>query len=340
MSASQATSFNTALFEDRLGKSCAEALAAFKHITRWYAFFHIFFFTLGLTEVLSFLLFFSFFTKTSILAFSLAGLFLTTFSYFVLLFYFQAKKPEQLSQLRAFYLKICKETVPFQPATPEYHLALVHAIYRLVHDLQYQEYQYYSLPKFFESLRPVIEKFSVWTHWKDVHQMKEILLFVAIQELIDLIKSRPTDLEAHASLANAYLMLSKLYKAPEERPNSWIPPEYFSAPMQEKFRNAANFAIEEFRILDHYAPEDPWVYAQLAAIYHDLHLPEEEIRAYETLLKISPDDKEVLFRLGVLYFEQGQNAKALQIYDLLKGTKADKAEALISHYGSFLKISI
>ena len=63
-------------------------------------------------------------------------------------------------------------------------------------------------------------------------------------------------------------------------------------------------------------------------------MPEEEIREYETILQLCPDDKETLFKLGKLYFEQGQNAKGLQVYENLKHSHYTKAESLIHFYGA------
>ena len=67
-------------------------------------------------------------------------------------------------------------------------------------------------------------------------------------------------------------------------------------------------------------------------------LSEKEIKEVELLLKLRPQDKEILYRLGSLYFSQGLNAKGLQIYEELKRTNYKKAEDLISSYGSFIVV--
>src|ERR1700733_5959989 len=143
--------------------------------------------------------------------------------------------------------------------------------------------------------------------------MKELLLTIAVEEHLKAVKCEPTNLEVHAALANAYVMLSSLYADPckyhdydEER---YVPVERHAEQIQAKFRATAERAIEEFKILNDYAPEDPWVHVQLAYSYHDLHMPEEEIREYEIVLSLRPDDKDTLFKLGMLYFQQGLNAK-------------------------------
>ncbi len=111
-----------------------------------------------------------------------------------------------------------------------------------------------------------------------------------------------------------------------------IPHEGYRKELMERFRFTAERAIEEFKILNDYAPDDPWVHVQLAYSYRDLGMPQEEIREYEIVLGLCPDDYDTLYRLGVLYFEQGYNANGLEVYETLKKNNLKKAEQLISHY--------
>lgn len=332
--------FNAKLFEEEVHRQSAATADAFKSITRYYALFHLFFVGLILVEVFSFFLFFSLLSRSSLLAVSLAAIFLTLFSYLVLLFYFQAKKPEQLIELKNSYSAACLRLLPTENS-PERHLSLAYAYYRLTSELHDQEYNYYQLPPSLKALEPLAEKFSLWAHWKDVHDMKEMLLFLAIEEHVKLVKAEPTDLEAHASLAGGFISLYKLYMDPRKqfpgRQFTWVSSEYASEKMEKRFKAAAQRAIEEFKILDAYAPGDPWVHAQLASIYHDLEMPEEETLQYEALQKISPQDKTVLFRLGTLYFEQGKAAAALRLYQELRTANDPAAEELISYYDKQLQ---
>jgi tetratricopeptide (TPR) repeat protein len=335
--------FSRAPFDERIDRSCSEALEDFKQVTRQYALFHITFFSIAVLELAAFVLFFSFLTKTTIFAFSLAGLFLTGFTYFVLLFYFQAKKPNQLLEVRENFLQSSRSTLPYEQKSTEYHLGLAAALERLLSHFHRLEYSYYAVPPSFKTLSPLMQKFSAWTHWKDLHQMKELLLLMIIKEQIEFIKLQPTNLEGHAHLAGSYLNLSKLYMDPRElypdEEHFWVSPEYASLEMVENLKQAALRAIEEYKILDAYAPNDPWVHAQLALVYHNLAFFNEEMREYETILKISANDREVLLRLGVLYFKHGQSAQALRIYEQLKKSGDDnKAEELIACYDAALSI--
>lgn len=317
--ATQKALFNSGAFEQKVGELATSLLKDFKRITRFYALFHFGIACLLCAEIVALLGFFPFLAKTVWLAILLAAFFLTGFIYFVLRFYFQTKKPEQFIELKEFFFSSCKQLLPFGKGEAEYHLSLTHAAYRFASQLDRQEGNYYSLP-FFSSLASFLGKLSAWAHWKDVHKMKEILLLAAVAEHVELVKKEPCDLEAHAALANAYLALSKLY--------------YSSPDMRERFKNVALRAIEEFKILDHFAPQDPWVHAQLATIYRDLGMTLEEIAAYEHITTFSPKESEVLLRLGILYFQEGYNAKALAVYEKLKHTDSAKAEELIDFYGA------
>ncbi len=332
--------FNPSVFDEQVIRFAGESKREFLLVTRTYALFHMGFLALGLIELFALLLFFPFFAKSSLVAFTLAVVFLTAFTYFVLRFYFQAKKPEQFLQVKEGFLNACKTSLPLDPSTKEYSLALGRCLLRFVQALDGQEHQYYPLPKSFQTLAPLMEKFSLWCHWRDVHQMKELLFLDCIQEEMRLVKSHPTDLESHAALANAYVALYRLYLDPRKlgkKLYSFVAREYASPEIAKKFQTAAERALEEFKILHYYAPSDLWVHSQLAAVYHDLGYLDKEIAEYEALLRIAPKDRDLLFRLGISYFKQGKNGEGLRIYDQLRQAKDPKGDELISFYDSFHK---
>ncbi len=317
------------------------ALRQLNRLLRFTIVFNVAFLCIAGFEIALFLSFFALLSKSSVLAFTLAIFFMTIFSYFALKLYLQAKKPDQLMSICEQYLEKCKEIIRYQEGIPEHHMALGNAAHKFAAALHEKEYSYYPPPFFLKSLGPSLERFSCFCHWKDLHKMKELLLTTAVDEHLKIVKCEPTNLEVHASLANAYVLLSSLYADPrkyhdydEER---YVPLERYSSAMQNKFRGIAERAIEEFKILNDYAPDDPWVHVQLAYSYHDLQMPEEEIREYEIILNLRPDDKDTLFKLGMLYFQQGLNAQGLRIYERLKRTNYKKAENLIKFYGSYEK---
>ncbi len=326
-------------FESQVGNLIGNTVDYFRRITRSYAVFNMSFLAFGFVEILGLILFFPFFAKSSLVAFSLGAIFLTGFAYFILRFYLEAKKPEQFLQLKQEFVESCRGLLAYEEKASESHLQITHIVYSLLEHLEGQEYQYYAASIYFKSLQPLLEKFSLWCHWHDVHQMKELLHFYCIGQRIEWIKLEPTNIEAHAALAQAYEALYKLYINPQrlgkQVPYAFIMKEYDSSSMVEKFQKAAERALEELKILDAYIPQDPWIHSQMAAIYHDLELPDQEITEYEMLRLILSDDKEILFKLGVLYFQQGRNAQGLRLYEELKRAKDPKAAALIHFYDAY-----
>lgn len=330
---------NYSLGSDQTHEVIEESFVPFKRLVRSHIGFHLFFLVLSITEISLWIYFFTFLAQSFILSGSLALIFLTFFSYFILRLYFKAKKPEQLDWLVSDYVENCKKLMDYRDENPEDYLLLANACCKFADFVDGKELHVYSLPRWAKGLSTYIERFSYWCHWSDFHRIKELLLLKAIEENIKLVKCEPTSLEVHASLANAYVMLSGLYIDPchidgsdEER---WIPSFDSTEGMDVKFRLASERAIEEFKILRDYAPNDPWVHAQLAYSYHDLKMPQEEIKEYETLLALAPGDHEIVFKLGMLYFQQGLNAQGLRMYDQIKRTNIKKAEDLIKFYGAY-----
>lgn len=330
-------------YQERVTELFSPFFHQFNKIIRGAFLFNLAFLALGFIEICLFVLFFAFLAKSAILALSLGLIFLTAFCYAVLRIYFQAKKPEQLIDLKNGFLSECSCFMQIQELTVDHHLAISNAICKLASKLYGREYQCYPMPQKLSFLSPIFQKFSGWCHWQDVQKMKEILLEAAIDEHLKMIEIEPTNLEVHASLANVYVMLSHVYCDPRKQEGqeeaSWLPSGTASMEMHQKFQEAAHRAVEEFKILKDFAPDDPWVHSQLAYSYHDLQMHREEIQEYEILLRLQPEDKDTLFKLGVLYFEHGYNAKGLQIYEALKQTNYKRAENLIKFYAAYSRSS-
>ena len=300
-----------------------------------------------LGELVYFFVNFTFLVAAFVSAIHVALIFATLFSYLALKMHVQSRKLAKMVVLKQQFLFSWAEEIakPLSGGAKNsaYYLSMAQGCCIYAAELHGKEYSLYPCPAFCEPLSSSVEKFSCWLHWRDVHFMKEQLLGEAIDQHIQLVRLYPTNLEAHAGLANSYVMLSGIYVDPRtvegmdgER---WIPSDKYNDKLRKKFRATAERAIEEFKILNDYAPEDPWVHAQLAYSYCDLQMPFEEIKEYETILRLCPEDQETLFKLGRLYFEQGLNAKGLEVYEILKTSNPVHAESLIHYYGAFQGIN-
>lgn len=278
------------------------------------------------------------FIHSAFLSFVIAGLVLTVFGYFLWRQYHDSQKLMHFKGLLDNVLNEVKKNSSNNESSIEHHVEIAKVCCRLADRLYQREYGYYRLPINYAWVITGLERLSCLLHWREVYMMRELLLKQAIDEYLEFVRQEPTNLEAHALLSNAYVMLSGLYIDPEKifpsgELDRWIPKERKSVEMEKKFKITLQSAIEEFKILNEYAPSDPWVYTQLAYSYRDLRMPKEEQLAYESILTLRPQDHEIRFKLGSLYFQQGENAKGLKIYEELKKVHYGKAHELITEYG-------
>ena len=313
-------------------KAARSTLNKFRSILRSYALLHVSFLSLILIESLAILFSLFFFQGATFIALLLATFFLTFFSYILVTHYFQGKKPEQFLSLKKEFFQECQKQIPYSFDEEEIHLSLINSALQCTSLIREGKPYILSIPPF-TFMEEAMIKISLFLHWKDLVMMQEILLERSIEEHIALIKVDPTDLSTHASLANTYIALAKAYQKPEDP--ALVAPSFidsFYKKVSTKFDQSTKRAIEELKILDDLAPNDPWVHAQLASCYHTLEMSEEEIGEYEILVLLRPKDKDILYRLGLLYFQSGKTAKGLILYGQLKSLDASSAAHLISHY--------
>jgi tetratricopeptide (TPR) repeat protein len=168
--------------------------------------------------------------------------------------------------------------------------------------------------------------------------MKELLHTYCLRTQLEWVKSHPTDLELHRAIAGGYIALYKIYQDPAVLGHptySFIAKEYALPEMVQKFERAAKCALEELKIVIHYVSHDTWALSQLALVYHDLDLKEEERKTYEALVQHSPHEREARLRLGILYFQLGFMAHGLKVYEDLRKMNDPQADELIRHYDMF-----
>lgn len=271
-------------------------------------------------------------------ALSLSAFILVFISGYILRRYIHLHKADNYISLAEQFGKVCGNTLPYKLGKEEFHatLGLAYAIFSdCLQDIEYSFFHHKLLPK---AILPFTETPSCFFFQADLFIAREALLLASIAEYLQLVKSDPIHLTYHSQLANGYVLLSKLYKNPslddQENERRWFNSAIYTEEIAKKYRHATERAIEEFKIISSYAPEDPWVLAQLALSYRDLNLPLEEIHTCEAFLRLSPSDRETLHRLGTLYFQLGANAKGLEVYRQLCHVDCAMAASLIAYYGS------
>jgi tetratricopeptide (TPR) repeat protein len=175
--------------------------------------------------------------------------------------------------------------------------------------------------------------------WKEFHLLEEICLLGAIDLLTRQVRTSPCDVDLHARLANTFILLQNHFLEPIKAKELMKAPSLFLTKAQtellkEKATRASRLAVEELEIMSSYAPDEIWVHEQLAISYREIGMQQKEISECERLLVLSPDDPQVLLRLGSLYFQTGQNGKGLKLYNVLKEIDSHLGQELISCYGS------
>ena len=169
-----------------------------------FVFFNLLYLTLFLAELFFFLLFLPFLIQSTWLAISLSALFLTIFSYFVLQFYFAAKKTEQLIQLKDQFIASCRQLAGSPKEGITHHLSIAAALSKLASYLEEFEWQFYRIPRYLQSLNRPLSSFSAFCHWQDVFRFKQLLLYAAIEEHMNQIRST-ADRSRNACLIGQYL---------------------------------------------------------------------------------------------------------------------------------------
>lgn len=324
-------------FQEEVFPIIEESATTFYRAIVRYTNFHLTFIALIFVQILGFSLIYPFY-KDSLLSPALLSLILfTLFSYLTLRMHMITRKAEQLEQSRDGFILMCQELITSHYDDLEYHTSLSYGLKKFAESLNGNEYKMFRLPK-------VISRFidpslySGFWYWYDFLKMKELLLQGVVIEHLEMVKKSPLNLDVHASLANAYILLANLYADSKSWlvKGSWKYREARSEWIRLKFREVSTFAIEEYKILLDYTPDDPWVHAQLGYIYRELEMTRQEIHEYEAIVALRPTDLESLFHLGSLYFSAGHNAKGLQIFETLKRLDETRAEELMRYYGSHL----
>lgn len=290
---------------------------------------HLGFCSLLTLELLLFLLLYPIYHDSVLLAGCFTWICFTLFIYVTLILYRNTKAEEKGMFLLDNFILECQEFIPYDWHDLEYHNCLSFGLRKFKEAIEEKQSALFRLPAW-------LDAFGIgrqWLHdrffWKKFLRMKELLLQSVIQEHLEMIKLCPDNLEVHASLANAYILLSNLYL------ESSIPKTHQET-MKSRFSAYAHFAILELSIVKEYAPHDPWVRMQLADSWRELGRLDEEIEETEALVNLRPHDIDALFHLGVLYFTRGDNKKGLEVYQTVKRFDQDKADELIGYYGIHL----
>ncbi|PCI77112.1 hypothetical protein COB21_03530 [Candidatus Aerophobetes bacterium] len=330
MAVKQEKEFYSFLFDHKRFKSqvhtfCHHGLKHFKKLTKSYIFTHLFFLGILTLELSLLIISLAYLASTPFIATVLSIFLISAFAYTLAIFYFQTKKPEQFLKLHKHFMDLCAKELSQDLQKKEYYLCLANASFSFATFVEKQEKVFYSMPQVPGVFNRLIAQFTKVYHRKDFSKIKEVFYFSSIHEHIKLIKIDPKDIESHASLANTFSNLANIYSS-----------KSLFNKNHKLYIKTVNQAIGEYKIIKALSPNDPWVFAKLAACYNITGEKDLEIASYEEILTLRPQDQQILFRLGILYFQINDQAKGLDIYSILLAQGYSKSHQLLDFYDANL----
>jgi hypothetical protein len=257
---------------------------------------------------------------------------LTLFSYLILLFYYQAKKPQDFQDLRRFFIQACRKEIEEHKPNQEEHLFLAKAAESLTGKLSKNQFYLQNLGTISSIIR--LMKF------KDVEKMQELLMYASIQEHIEKIKKDPLNSTTHLSLAKSYLGMYRLYQSPLKEPLSryWVVRKIIQTEKRQKRVDASLLlAMEELKIGLASNADEPWALLELANCYEALGDKKQELETLIRYLSLRPFDENLLLRVGKIYFFLGMTSQGLEIFSTLKNINVHLSFELIDSYNAYLK---
>ncbi|MFZ4772785.1 MAG: tetratricopeptide repeat protein [Chlamydiia bacterium] len=257
---------------------------------------------------------------------------LTLFSYLILLFYYQAKKPQDFLDLRRYFVQACRKEIETYRPNQDEHLFLAKAAESLTGKL--------GKTQFYLNKHGSIYSFIRLLRFKDIEKMQELLMYAAIQEHIEKIKKDPLDPQTHFSLAKSYLGMYRLYQSPLQESFSrfWIVKRIIQTDKRVKRVEASLLlAMEELKIGLSSNPEEPWALLELANCYAELNQKAQELEILKKLYTIATVDEELLLRIGKINFQLGLISEGLEIFSKLKVMNVHLSFELLDSYNAYLK---
>jgi hypothetical protein len=323
------------LYTSFVSKAKAASLAKFKVLMHQSAFMHFSFLLFVIVQmIVTCSLFsmnlFSMYTSTSI-----ALLFLSVASYSLIAFYQKNRKLDAIDSICKEFRHHCFVNLSKNIEENEkLHLAIAECARDLAEALHTQELFYLTIHPFKFSKKHIISHF-LYFHYNDIVYFQEKLLQLSLDQHANILEDCACSLQFHSSLSKTYSTLATCYKQPHGKHlekafnySTFFKRTEFSSALEKYY----HLAIEELKIISEICDEECWVHSDLASLYSFFGDFEKEMEQYEILSGKISDDKEIMYKLGMLYFRHQKTSNGLKIYNKLRKLDALYAKNLLSHY--------
>lgn len=266
------------------------------------------------TEGLLLIFFFPLLFKSAFFAITLAAFLVTLFSFITLRNYQNSEKEAAFKDLAHKYIRGLHSLSNSTSLAAQKNLAAEGCLELSESELLIPAIRFLWIP---EKIKNLFLRLLPLQQDKQLKDFKIVLIKQAMEELSGLIRISPCQIAPHASLVKVTRLLGSVYA---------------EAGYKNAFISTVKRAAEELKILADLSPQESSIFLELALCYQDLGEKELELNSLEQGRAVEPDNKEILFRLGQLYFLQNEAAKGFKIYELLKSHDAAKSDLLMSYY--------
>lgn len=311
------------------------ALSKFKDLFHASAFLHFAFSSFIILELIAAITLFIKDPSSIYTPASFALLFLSIASYGLISYYQKNRKLDQIDSICKEYRRYCYQKLSRNIEDSErLHLAIAECLRDLAEAMHNPELFHLTIHPFKFSKNHVIAGF-LYFHYNDLLYMQERLLEISLEQHSYVIADCACSLEFHSSLSKVYSTLATCYKLPK---GTHLEKAYNFSTLTKKseFNEALEkyytLAIEELKIICELSEDEPWTHLELASLYNKFGDSEKEMNQYEEVIEQIADDKEILYKLGILYFKHNQTAKGLKVYERLRHLDALFAKNLLAHY--------
>lgn len=323
------------LYTAVVAKGKADAIKKFKSILHQSAFLHLSFSLFILVQfIVSVALFLTDFGSIYTPA-SFAILFLAITSYMLIAFYQKNRKLDAIETISREFRHYCSIQLSQKIESSEkLHLAIAECMRDLSEALHTQELFYLTIHPFKFSKNHIISHF-LYFHYGDILYLQEKLLDISLNQHSFVLADCACNLEFHNSLSKTYATLAACYKTPKGK---HLEKAFHYSNIAKKgelstfFEKYYTLAVEELKIVCDLSNNESWTILDLATLYARFGNSEKEMEQYELLIDRIQDDKEIIYRLGVLYFMHYKTSHGLKMYNLLRKLDALYAKNLLAHY--------
>jgi hypothetical protein len=325
------------LYISLVAKGKSLAIARFKAILHQSAFLHLSFCLFILSQILLTAFLYVSSSKSLYTPIAFALLFLTISSYLLIAYYQKNRKLDNMEKIAKDFVHYCSLHLSKNIIEREkLHLAISESVRDLAEALHTQELFYLNIHPFKFSKSHIISHF-LYFHYNDILYLQEKLLDICLDQHSKILEDSAVSLQFHSSLSKTYATLANCYKKPHgkhlEKAFNYSNFTKFKE-LLERHSKYYTLAEEELLIILEISENETWAHLDLAALYSQFGETEKEMGQYEILIDQISDDKEILYKLGILYFLHLKTSKGLKIYSKLRKLDALYAKNLLSHYNS------